>query len=112
MILDELPAPGYRAVVTLRSRRLSAPRHRQMEESPTSSTSGRLSPWALLALNGAPVWRILARLVSEAGMLDQAQRILKDVFGYDAFRGNQGAIIQRVANGDDALVLMPTTPAL
>lgn len=41
-------------------------------------------------------------------MLDQAQRILKDVFGYDAFRGNQGAIIQRVANGDDALVLMPT----
>ncbi|WP_417778350.1 DNA helicase RecQ [Stutzerimonas xanthomarina] len=41
-------------------------------------------------------------------MLDQAQRILKDVFGYDAFRGNQGAIIQRVADGDDALVLMPT----
>jgi len=41
-------------------------------------------------------------------MLDQAQRILKDVFGYDAFRGNQGAIIQRVADGGDALVLMPT----
>ena len=41
-------------------------------------------------------------------MLDQAQRILKDVFGYDAFRGNQGAIIQRVASGGDALVLMPT----
>ncbi|MCW3150762.1 DNA helicase RecQ [Stutzerimonas stutzeri] len=41
-------------------------------------------------------------------MLDQAQRILKDVFGYDAFRGNQGAIIERVASGGDALVLMPT----
>ncbi|WP_313131172.1 DEAD/DEAH box helicase, partial [Stutzerimonas nitrititolerans] len=41
-------------------------------------------------------------------MLDQAQRILKDVFGYDAFRGNQGAIIERVAQGGDALVLMPT----
>ncbi|MBD9484672.1 DNA helicase RecQ [Pseudomonas sp. PDM14] len=41
-------------------------------------------------------------------MLDQAQRILKDVFGYDAFRGNQAAIIERVASGDDALVLMPT----
>ncbi|TLX65197.1 DNA helicase RecQ [Stutzerimonas nosocomialis] len=41
-------------------------------------------------------------------MLDQAQRILKDVFGYDAFRGNQGAIIERVASGLDALVLMPT----
>ncbi len=49
-----------------------------------------------------------ARLVSETGMLDQAQRILKDVFGYDAFRGNQGAIIERVAQGGDALVLMPT----
>lgn len=41
-------------------------------------------------------------------MLDQAQRILKDVFGYDAFRGNQAAIIERVAAGGDALVLMPT----
>jgi ATP-dependent DNA helicase RecQ len=41
-------------------------------------------------------------------MLDQAQRILKDVFGYDAFRGNQGAIIERVGSGGDALVLMPT----
>ncbi|SEI95107.1 ATP-dependent DNA helicase RecQ [Azotobacter beijerinckii] len=41
-------------------------------------------------------------------MLEQAQRILKDVFGYDAFRGNQAAIIERVARGDDALVLMPT----
>ena len=41
-------------------------------------------------------------------MLDQALRILKDVFGYDAFRGNQAAIIERVAQGGDALVLMPT----
>jgi ATP-dependent DNA helicase RecQ len=48
------------------------------------------------------------RPVSETGMLDQAQRILKDVFGYDAFRGHQAAIIERVAGGGDALVLMPT----
>ncbi len=41
-------------------------------------------------------------------MLDQAQRILKDVFGYDQFRGHQAAIIQQVASGGDALVLMPT----
>ncbi|SDU29289.1 DNA helicase RecQ [Geopseudomonas guangdongensis] len=41
-------------------------------------------------------------------MLDSAQRILKDVFGYDAFRGNQARIIQRVGAGGDALVLMPT----
>jgi ATP-dependent DNA helicase RecQ len=44
----------------------------------------------------------------EAFMLDHALRILKDVFGYDAFRGNQAAIIERVAAGGDALVLMPT----
>lgn len=41
-------------------------------------------------------------------MLDHAQRILKDIFGYDAFRGNQAAIIEQVATGGDALVLMPT----
>ena len=41
-------------------------------------------------------------------MLENAQRILKDVFGYDKFRGRQGAIIERVAGGGDALVLMPT----
>ncbi len=41
-------------------------------------------------------------------MLDSALRTLKDVFGYDAFRGNQARIIQRVSEGGDALVLMPT----
>ena len=41
-------------------------------------------------------------------MLDQAQKVLKAVFGYDAFRGEQAAIIDRVAQGGDALVLMPT----
>jgi ATP-dependent DNA helicase RecQ len=41
-------------------------------------------------------------------MLDQAQKVLKAVFGYDAFRGEQAAIIQQVAQGGDALVLMPT----
>ena len=38
--------------------------------------------------------------------MSAALRILKDVFGYDAFRGNQAAIIDRVAGGGDALVLM------
>ncbi|MDG9925417.1 MULTISPECIES: DNA helicase RecQ [unclassified Pseudomonas] len=40
--------------------------------------------------------------------MSAALRILKDVFGYDAFRGKQAAIIERVAAGGDALVLMPT----
>ncbi|MDQ2706535.1 MAG: DNA helicase RecQ [Actinomycetota bacterium] len=34
--------------------------------------------------------------------------VLKRVFGYDAFRGNQAEIIEHVVAGGDALVLMPT----
>ena len=34
--------------------------------------------------------------------------ILQEVFGYDAFRGPQAAIIDHVVAGGDALVLMPT----
>ena len=34
--------------------------------------------------------------------------VLKDIFGYDAFRGPQAAIVDHVAGGGDALVLMPT----
>ncbi|HET7832153.1 MAG TPA: DNA helicase RecQ, partial [Gallionella sp.] len=37
-----------------------------------------------------------------------AQQILRDVFGYAAFRGAQQAIVEHVAGGGDALVLMPT----
>jgi ATP-dependent DNA helicase RecQ len=36
------------------------------------------------------------------------QQILYDVFGYSAFRGEQQAIVEHVASGGDALVLMPT----
>jgi len=39
---------------------------------------------------------------------DDAQRILSEVFGYTAFRGQQGDIVGHVASGGDALVLMPT----
>jgi ATP-dependent DNA helicase RecQ len=38
----------------------------------------------------------------------RADQILKDVFGYPAFRGNQREIVCHVAGGGDALVLMPT----
>lgn len=41
-------------------------------------------------------------------MSGQALSILKSVFGYDAFRGRQADIIEQVAQGGDALVLMPT----
>jgi len=44
--------------------------------------------------------------IKEAG--GKAGDILARVFGYSAFRGEQQAIIEHVAQGGDALVLMPT----
>ena len=38
----------------------------------------------------------------------QALHVLQTVFGYPAFRGQQAEIVSQVANGGDALVLMPT----
>lgn len=36
------------------------------------------------------------------------QHILRSIFGYDRFRGQQEAIVNRLVQGGDALVLMPT----
>jgi len=41
-------------------------------------------------------------------MSDAALVQLRHVFGYDAFRGEQGEIVDHVTGGGDALVLMPT----
>jgi ATP-dependent DNA helicase RecQ len=41
-------------------------------------------------------------------LLSRATRILRDVFGYPDFRGQQADIVLQVASGGDALVLMPT----
>jgi len=40
--------------------------------------------------------------------IDAARRVLRERFGFEAFRGAQGAIIGHVLEGGDALVLMPT----
>ena len=40
--------------------------------------------------------------------MTQALSILESVFGFPSFVGKQGEIIEHVANGGDALVLMPT----
>ncbi|MPQ97488.1 DNA helicase RecQ [Modestobacter sp. I12A-02628] len=39
---------------------------------------------------------------------DAALEVLRRVFGYDAFRGDQRAVVDHVVAGGDALVLMPT----
>jgi ATP-dependent DNA helicase RecQ len=38
----------------------------------------------------------------------EALQVLRDVFGYSAFRGGQAEIVEHVSAGGDALVLMPT----
>ncbi|MFZ6735710.1 DNA helicase RecQ [Undibacterium sp. Ji42W] len=40
--------------------------------------------------------------------VEQALHLLQTVFGYPAFRSQQGQIVEHVVNGGDALVLMPT----
>ena len=52
--------------------------------------------------------RYLPRQMYNATMQQQALTILKKRFGYDSFRGQQADIIDAVASGQDALVLMPT----
>ncbi len=39
---------------------------------------------------------------------DRALDVLRRVFGYESFRGEQRAIVEQVINGGDALALMPT----
>jgi len=43
-----------------------------------------------------------------ANTVDQALHLLQTVFGYPAFRSQQGLIVEHVVHGGDALVLMPT----
>ncbi len=38
--------------------------------------------------------------------------VLQNVFGFNAFRHNQEAIVEHVTRGGDALVLMPTGASL
>ena len=40
--------------------------------------------------------------------MPSARSVLKEVFGYAAFRGPQAEIVEHVAAGGDCLVLMPT----
>ena len=80
---------------------------------PSSKTPGaahdedadRASVDGWLAARDSGVIRIRMR-GSKVGL--PAQQILRDVFGYAAFRGAQQAIVDHVTDGGDALVLMPT----
>ena len=49
-----------------------------------------------------------APATDQASLLAEAQRQLREVFGYHEFRPLQAEIVTRIAGGGDALVLMPT----
>ncbi|MCU1479229.1 MAG: helicase RecQ [Subtercola sp.] len=65
---------------------------------------------------GSPVEAAAALRGAAAGATDpadavlgaEARAVLKRVFGYDDFRGDQAAVIEQVTAGGDAVVLMPT----
>ncbi|WP_036530377.1 DNA helicase RecQ [Nocardia sp. CNY236] len=48
------------------------------------------------------------RTSGEGAETSAAQQVLRRVFGYSSFRGDQSAIVEHVIDGGDALVLMPT----
>ncbi|WP_443032962.1 DNA helicase RecQ [Streptomyces sp. A1-5] len=47
-------------------------------------------------------------VAAEGALAGEAVQVLRRVFGYDAFRGDQQEIIEHVIGGGDAVVLMPT----
>src|SRR6204780_1690310 len=50
----------------------------------------------------------VATAPESADVGSRAERVLRDGFGYPAFRGEQKEIVTHLADGGDALVLMPT----
>lgn len=50
----------------------------------------------------------MSAVLSETKSPASALQVLHEVFGYGAFRGQQAEIVEHVAGGGDALVLMPT----
>jgi ATP-dependent DNA helicase RecQ len=60
------------------------------------------------AAAGGVTVRAAAGEAADAGAGDAALAALRRVWGHDAFRGEQQAIVEHVIGGGDALVLMPT----
>ena len=56
----------------------------------------------------APEWPSESRGEAERPGDTDALRVLRRVFGYESFRGEQEAVVEHVIAGGDAVVLMPT----
>ena len=53
-------------------------------------------------------WRTTDSGEAALTLAERAAEVLRRVFGYPSFRGQQAAIVDHIASGFDALVLMPT----
>ena len=60
------------------------------------------------AVLAAPRPPVRGNVGAAGDTLAEAQEVLQRVFGYPSFRGHQGDAIVHVADGHDALILMPT----
>ena len=100
-------AARRRAAVRPVLRRRRRPSSRRPAPSPRAGVAGLVA-----TARASPAPRHPAR--RRAGPLDPRRRVaaaaevLHDVWGYDAFRGEQAEIVETVVRGGDALVLMPT----
>jgi ATP-dependent DNA helicase RecQ len=78
---------------------------------PRSMHAARLSAEAETPMIRRPGARALAEgemAVSKVDSGGTAHDVLRTVFGFESFRGQQQAVIEQVAAGGDAVVLMPT----
>ncbi len=61
-----------------------------------------------MAVSAPPMSSSFAPVSEPAAAHQRAQDLLREIFGYGQFRGQQQAIIEHVIDGGDGLVLMPT----
>ncbi len=67
-----------------------------------------LCDWRAGSSNKGIMWHTFHPVSWMLNMATAALDVLRNVFGYESFRGDQHAIIGQVVSGRDALVLMPT----
>ena len=112
---DDLDAPpdpmydGYAGAVSraTHDRAAGGPPAAAPPRGPSGAPASRRSPSAGGA-GVAPVAAAVLQLARREHVGDDPVAVLKDVFGYDAFRADQGDIVRHVIDGGDAVVLMPT----
>ncbi|WP_022888545.1 DNA helicase RecQ [Agromyces italicus] len=78
------------------------------ETGPRSPATGGGRPPAGRSPGGHAASGLQRPAVAAPARFATAHEALHTVFGYDAFRGEQAEIIEQVAGGGDAVVLMPT----